>query len=237
MKSPFAPLLHAMPLLLLSLAPHVSMAAGVVVPTIERIEISTRSSQLPHTYTPGNNFLLLVEENAVVHVSDGTLTGFGAGGSSGSTAPLLSVSASGTALQFTFGAPDQGNFFERVSFGTLPASIRTGFLLKVSDPVVLTAQTGSFNAVLTGNLLVARNGFAPPFTGTEYALLGAGQGELIPFSVTYTRIGTPWSQTSFNTAFSYTMRADFDTSSTIPEPTTMTCMALFGTWFWMRRRR
>jgi hypothetical protein len=207
------------------LTPHIGRAATSALPTIDLIEVSTRSAALPQSYNPGGSFLLLVEESANVFLSTGEKGIFGAGGSSGSSTTFVSTMSSGGQLQFVFNPITGNKFYERASFSSPLPYVRTGFRLDLTGPVTLTALSGSYNAVLSGNLRVARNGLQAPFAGTDAAVLGAAEGELIPFSVTYTRLGSPWSATSFQSPFNYTFNAELVTAA-IPEPGTMACFAI-----------
>jgi hypothetical protein len=75
-------MLPRLPILFATLIAPSWCEAATTLPTIDLIEISTRSASLPHTYSPGGAFLLLVEETAKVHLSTGEEGIFGAGGSS-----------------------------------------------------------------------------------------------------------------------------------------------------------
>lgn len=230
--------MHLRLLILLSLflSSAWSKAATTTLPTIDLIGITTRSAGSPHTYTPGGAFLLLVEETESVHLSTGEVGMFGAGGSSGSTATFATTVVSGAQLQFSLNPISGGKFYERSSFSSPLPFVRTGFRLDLQGPLTLVAQTGSFTALLSGTLLVARNGLQAPFAGTDAALLGAGVGDRIPFSVTYTRQGTPWSATSFASPFSYTMNAQLVTAA-VPEPGTAAGLMIGLAFGGLARRR
>ncbi len=212
----------------LPLAPQTASGISVFSElTIDLIEISTIPGFRPYEYHPDRNFILLVEERRTVHLSDGMTTQFGAGTSSGSSAPFVSVSQDGESLQFKFGPTDP--FYERFSFGSWPTSVSTFFRLKLDEPPVLIAEEGSFDAVLSGRLRV--DGSGP--TNDDSVLLGADVGDLIPFSVTYTRTDGPWTASSFDSEFSYT----FDAVIMIPEPSIPALSVLFGILTLTRRRR
>jgi hypothetical protein len=203
----------------------VSRAATTALPTIDLIEVETSSPALPHSYNPGGSFLLLVEEVARVHLSTGDIGKFGAGGSSGSVTTYNSTFQSGGQLQFIMGPISGGKFYERVSFSSPLPDVRTGFRLDLLGPLSLVTTTGSFEAVLSGSLVVSRNGLAPPFEGTDAALLGAEQGGTVPFSVTYTKLGSAWAADSFESPFDYTFAASIVTAA-VPEPGVTTLFAV-----------
>lgn len=204
-------------------------AAMVTLPRIEEISTQSLFSQPYNPNVSGEPFVFFLESRERVVLSDGTVGGFGAGGSQGSTSEFLQVRTTGGRLEYTFAPIADSVFFARTSY----SDVRTEFILGFSKPIVLFADVGSNVATFSGQLEVLSSGFSAPFEGSESALLGAKVGDLVPVTMTYTRLNGPWSASSFDSPFSYQFSGKI---VTVPEPGRVLYLTL-GICLFLRRNR
>ena len=199
---------------------------------INRMDVDT-FDRYPTRFDPGNNLLVLGEADTY-HLDDGSHWESGAGWHPTSSSAPGAVSLDGTTVQYQLALPPGEIIFQNTdyNFGSHSAQ---GVLVSTA-PLVLTATVGSKVATLSGFAEIASNDI------THYGLprfnyYAAAVGDWVPFDVSYTLLdGKTWDVDTFNSSFRYNFAGVVDFSQAVPEPATLSLLALGGLAMLRRRR-
>jgi hypothetical protein len=214
------------------LAATISCVASAVVTatTVNQLDVRTLGGYAV-SHSPSARDFVVLEWPHIYHLSDGTSWLSGAGTYGYGTVGLINETVTAGIINYALElAPGQTYLMHYTDYDSGDHSSQGE--LAPYGPMVLTTPIGSQTAVMNGYAKVVSNS-ATWYGEPRFNFYSAQVGDAVPFTLTYSLLGSTWQPGIFDTGFTYNMTGTLDFTRPIPEPSSfgllgITALALVG---------
>lgn len=190
-------------------------ALDVAAATSSRVTIDSMTTSSPSaTYVPAA-YLRLIGRADVYSLSDGSSWSSGAGSYLAAQALLERVETVGSTVRYVFEPPADGILYSQTDFDSGDHSAQG--TLGVEGPLVLEAEIGTTTAVMRGGARLLAND-PTSYGEPRFNFYSAIVGSVVPFEVTYQLLTGTWTETTFDSSFSYSYAGTVDFANPLSTP-------------------
>ena len=206
--------------------------------TIDRLDVWTLDGYSVSHSASASDFMVL-EWPHVYYLNDGTSWQSGAGGYGYGTVGLTSQTVTGGTVSYMLALAAGDSYLMNYTDYDSGDHSSQGEIAPFGS-MVLTAPIGSKTATMNGYAEIVSDTMTW-YGEPRFNYYSAPVGDAVPFTLTYTLLGSTWQPGIFNTNFNYNMQGTIDFTHPVPEPSTLALLAAgalglcgYG-WRWRRR--